>query len=1440
MSKGEAAARDSSEASLKRQLLFRVVNPLLSTGFRRPLEHGDLPPLPLGLKAGQSLQSLWRNSSAARHSRSNQRDVSWIEVPDDAIHRVALWSLLGVLWGAHGGAFLVLGGFKVLLLGASFAGPLLLSLMVSYLENEAAQDGQTSLAKGLLLVGGLGFSFVLSATLNTQFNIRSALLQIKLRGGLTSAVFARALVLPLHAQSALGLSDGQMTTLVQIDVDRLAGCAPSLHDLWSLPVQIVVTFVLLYQQVQSAFLAGIVIIVVMFPINKKITERVMAATRGQMACKDARVTLLGEALRGIRSVKMLGLEGAVQSLSTQRRDEELVFLARRKYLDALCVFLWASTPVLVPFATFAVSTCLLHRMLSVPEVFTTIALLNMLIFPMNAFPWVINGCVEAGVSVARVARLLADAEGRANFGLQQVDGGSGQHDNNEGGQEEDAEEDDAEETEAEGSEGDGRTWVERSTPIRAPANAAAEGPILLTVPAAVWAWTLPPAVVVSPSRRYCGCWPDAGEDKEEVDIERGDDDDRLLPDCSRQGFALPLISFSGRGGGLYALFGPVASGKSTLLSGLLGEVKAHTGRRADETEGRGPGWSTLGDPSDCAVRVVGSQLSAHSFVNPAVAYCPQQPVMHAGSVRSNILFGAPWNAARYRRVLAGCSLEADCRAWARGDLTSVGHGCGSLSGGQRLRVGVARALYSSSRVVLLDSPFSALDTETAAALLLFIRVEANEGRCVLLASHSVAMLRGVCAGVVLLRLGADGGICEQGSFEDLAASSGAFQSLLQGESEEEGGHPAVAVAVPMAVEGAMAADTAKEEESSDEFDRSFRGSKGGVEDEGAVEADSIEVMASGRIALPVYLSYFKAASPALCALVLLATLMMQASADGASIWYAYWAAHAAEISDRQFLVLTGSIAAANVAAALLRSFLFAYGGLRAARWFYASLTTAVLSTSLAFFEQTSTGRVLNRFGRDTDTIDDALPFMINIVLAQTFALLGSFVAIAYSSPPILVVLAIVGALYWRLQNFYRASSRGLRRLDATARSPVLATLQDCLASAPSIRAMQRGPAFCRQLQRNLDRMLAVTLTSSLASQWLSMRLQLLGAAVATSVALLSAVGAATGLMHASPALLGVSLVYSLSLVSKLNGLVGSLTETEQEMVSVERCGEYIALESEFAVPEVLKMTSKAATGDLKAPLLASSDAPVEEFALARTRVLSKSDLAHWPSQGGIAFSRVCMRYAAHAPDALRSISLQIRPGSRVAVVGRTGSGKSTLLRVLLGLNPYHAGSLTIDGVELSAVPKALLRERLACIPQDPFLLSGPLRLSLDPWGLHSQESLERVLRQCGFMETMQGQGEGTTAADLLDLPIKDGGGNLSLGQRQLLCLGRALLRGAKVVLLDEFAAHVDAQAETALYSLLDASLQETGATLLVITHRAPPLSCGHVLTMRAGTVVSYC
>uniref|UniRef100_H2YA78 Uncharacterized protein n=1 Tax=Ciona savignyi TaxID=51511 RepID=H2YA78_CIOSA len=478
-----------------------------------------------------------------------------------------------------------------------------------------------------------------------------------------------------------------------------------------------------------------------------------------------------------------------------------------------------------------------------------------------------------------------------------------------------------------------------------------------------------------------------------------------------------------------------------------------------------------------------------------------------------------------------------------------------------------------------------------------------------------------------------------------------------------------------------------------------------------------------------------------------------------------------------YLMVYGIIAASNSIFTLIRAFTFAYGGIRAATRMHVKLLASIMKAPISFFDATPLGRIINRFSSDLYTIDDFLPFMLNIFLAQITAVLGTIIITCYGLP-------------W-FAYYYRLTSRELKRLSSISLSPIYAHFNESLMGVSTIRPFNRSSSFINHNMELVDRNQRCNYSTLVAQKWLGVRLQMMGVVMVTGVAVTAIVQ--HEVQFISPGMVGLALSYALSVTGGLSGVITSFTETEKHMVAVERQSYYI------------------------------NNVPQE-------RGISTRLSSPWPLDGAIEFKEVCLRYRPNLPLALDGVSFQIAGGEKVGIVGRTGGGKSSLFLVLFGLVPTTGGAVIIDGVNIRKISTDQLRGEMAIIPQDPFLFSGSLRANLDPTGaVCADERLWWALESCGLRGVAEQMGG-------LDSNMGERGQRLSAGQRQLLCLARALLRKVKIVCLDEATANVDLESDRLIQETILTHFKR--CTVLTIAHRIDSvMRSDRVIVMDNGHVI---
>ncbi|KAL8022325.1 putative sulfonylurea receptor, AAA+ ATPase domain-containing protein [Plasmopara halstedii] len=1279
------------------QLSFNWISPFIVLGQKRRLELNDIPNLPR--REATSIVTAKFHEECRRELGS---------------HQPSFLRLARRLYGAN---ILIFALWSTFNKAIGLASPLLLKFFLDW-----ADSSTPSLTMGYILAVAMGTRSILAAVSGTQYDLAWKRFDLQVRAGLQSAIYMRTLELSSQERREAG-GLGRITNLLSVDVGRIVGMPGQLFELILIPIEILVALIVLSQAVSVAFIAGLAALAIMLPLQTILGRKIQSVTKDMMRYRDTRVSLAAESLKAIRTLKLLGWVNLRRETMSHARSLEMGRLQLRKYLDAFCVFSWASTPVVVQVAVFG-TAIFLGQAITAANAFTAIALLDRLIFPMNYFPWIISGFLEARVSALRIRDFLFNKN-------------------------------------------DLKMSERMSTESHA-SEFKQEVDAIVSIHDAEFRWSMMTDVSMEDNNT--------------------DPDTPLLINTSFSSsethqFVLRIKELQLRPGSIYIVCGPVGAGKSSLLLALIGEMSCICGR-------------------------FDKKLSTCS-------YSPQTPWLFRGSVEANVTLckddkeesavSIDWD--RYEHIIRACELEADFRNVKCP--VNVAESGGNFSGGQRARINLARALYQRAHLYLLDDPFSGLDGETASKVVTNCfnpnSSVVSKDAAVVVVTHSLNLLPYFSPDAHIIVMD-DGCIVEQGTYDVLKTSTlhSRFMSLLSSSGSQE-----------------RTNDTAKSDREKPEVNISIdaKSLPEKIAQVSPVSSEDDEERETGAVSWRIWKSYALDVGWILAIVIVWMVLAMQITRNSLDWWIAVYTDGKHAISPRKFALVLLYIACANILVVFLRSFLFAYGGLRAARVTYKKLVQSVFAAPLSFFERTPAGRILNRLSGDTCTVDETLPFILNLFLRDAAELLGLVVILFYGNRLVLVVLVPLSILYFHLQRVYRPSSRHLKRLDAVTQSPLLAMFTDTLDGLTVIRAAQKQQQYAHDYGERLNRSQRVSFLGSTTSAWFGLRLDLLGVCVTSFVAVFAVADFhMTGKVN--PGTLGLTLTYALPIVGKLNALLNSFVDSERQMIAVERVKEYMDLESEEHV--------------------------VKADSLSKVSKLPNM----WPSAGHIVIKDLTVTYGPPTSDlkhhelrpsqakalALNNVNCDIPAGQKVGICGRTGAGKSTLLNALFRTVPWEYGSnIIIDNVPLSSVGLDDLRSRLTYVPQDVVLFSGTIRSNLDPSGVIDDEQLWTVLRKCG--------GLANTIAKLdrgLDFTIQGGAKDLvatfSQGQAQLLCIARALLRPSKILCIDEATASIDEETERMISEAIASEF--AASTVLTVAHRIQTiLHCERVLLLENGRIV---
>ncbi|EDV27235.1 uncharacterized protein TRIADDRAFT_22762, partial [Trichoplax adhaerens] len=820
------------------------------------------------------------------------------------------------------------------------------------------------------------------------------------------------------------------------------------------------------------------------------------------------------------------------------------------------------------------------------------------------------------------------------------------------------------------------------------------------------------------------------------------------------------LSFSIKKNELYAIVGPVGSGKSTLLITLLGDVKTFKGQY---------------------------------WIQGNIGYVSQQAWIISDTLRNNILFGQEYDDEKYNQVINACALRKDLELLPNGDMTFVGERGVQLSGGQRMRVHLARAAYYDADVYLLDDPLSAVDVDVANHLYQQCICGLLAKKTRILVTHQLHHLRSADQIIVLN----DGSIEYIDTFENLQLKSSIFSMPAQEQSPDAENDYRKIKFVKLYL------DTPNFEKKRTESYANNKDKNGQVIEK--------EIQKTGSVSWRFYMNYFVSAFGVIpSAIALVIFFLTQASLNVTDWWFSRWSTayqNASlsnngsitintvilfELSNLNVVGIYAGLLGISIALVFLRSWILARMAVKASEQLENKLFQSILRTVIHVFDTYPSGLILNRFSKDCAQMDDNIGYSLMFTVQCILLIFGQILTTAIINPWMLIPIVIVTIPFLILRKYYLNLSRDVKRLEAAGSSPIYSHVSTTLQGLTTLRSYGASSRFLQEFQHHLDRHTQSWITFISSIRWNSFHADFLSALLVAGVAF-GLVLLPEGSINVGLAALIIS--YSTNLLGVVNWTIRTSSELENQMTSVERVDEYTKLpkEKEFY----------------------QKDDPKSE----------------WPKFGRIKFEDVSFAHSEHLPLVLKSISCEIKQYEKIGIVGRTGAGKSSLIASMFRLAEPR-GKILIDDVVINNIGLNCLRSAISVIPQDPVLFIGTIRKNLDPFNCYNDDQLWKALHEVEMGAYV------SQLPNKLSNEVAEFGANFSIGQRQLLCLARAILKNNRILLIDEATANVDLATD----AIIQRTLRDKfiNCSVLVIAHRLSTIiDCDRVMVIEAGRIVEF-
>lgn len=1263
-------------------LSLAYLNPTFRLGNIRPLELQDL-------------------GGIARQDRSESLYKFFINEYEKEVQkpfvRRSLWS---VLWRSVGYTRLLCGVGLFMISAAMQFGPVnILTRMVRYFQRLDTY----SEADLWIMVSFLFICPAAGAICLGHSNVILAHIGAQVRNILINAIYRKSL--KISSFSRQSLSTGHIITMFSEDTNQIRNFIMQMCTVIVAPLQIAVCLYFVYGQVGNCMFVGLGYSFFALPLTIALFGIVFKYRATKMRLTDLRIKLINEVLSGIRIIKYYAWEGAfVKKISNIRQEEvNVLMMIAYSFHTVLSVFLIGAPQMQLSliFITFISE----GHQLDAATAFTTLALFGIMLSPFIFLPIGLQQFNQSKIAMNRILHFLSGSETKP--------------------------------------------WIVLGSD---PTNTVALDFMNLSV-----SWT--PADMeenihqVNISTKF--------QDDGSANIAHKNENSRTshyhqisnTEDSidnvqktesewsNRAIHSLRHLNFQVKRGQLVAIVGSVGSGKSSLLSCVLGELYL-TGGALVMT----PKLDTSGQ-----------------LVPQSIAYCDQRAWIVNATVKENILFGKSFDEEKFQKAVFSACMEDDLKILTAGVDTEIGERGINLSGGQKARVSLARAVYNDADIYLLDDPLSAVDAHVGRHIFSECIKGSLDGKTRLLVTHHLHVLP-QCDMIVILE--DDGTVKIAGTYDEIMASGIDVEKYISSKEVEE--------QIENVNDNGELQHTEGELDIKTELDSNIKASpqvsskrEGGTD--GVAALITTEERQDGSVAWSTYYSYMKIGGIIVFLMSALSQAFSQILIVYSNFWLSDWGEettidnlfyHRDMTYSRALHWYRGYVGLqlSGVFFLTLSRVIFNYHRSRSIALIHQKLLNTVLYLPVSFFDVTPVGRVINRFSHDIATIDDELPLQVMQLITTGVSCLGYFGAIAGSTKGTLLILGVpLVFLYYKFQNFFNKSNTAIARLEAISRSPIYADFSQTLSGTSTIRAYGQQNRFIDTLEAYANKNTVPGVMQQISGNWLAIRLDFLGALIMFFMGALTVSLKDNDFIPAK--YLGLGLSYSIQLTAVMKLLVRTIAVTEALFNSVERINFYANMKN--ITEQRTENSSEDDNSDkhigIKAVPTSEGDGDIE---MNTKQISCFTPPTNWPQNGKVRFEDACMRYR-DGPLVLKGVSFEVNSKDKIGIAGRTGCGKSSLMVALFRIEELCGGKIFIDDIDISTIPLKTLRSKLCIIPQDPVMFSASVRFNLDPFDEFSNEALWEVLQSVNMLEHIQ------SLPNKLDELVSEGGDNFSAGQRQV-------------------------------------------------------------------------